>query len=176
MQKWKKISSKVILDHPRIKVIEDMVELPSGKITNYVQFENKGRTVTIIARNNEGKIWLQKEYSFPPNDEIYQFPGGLSPLNESAKVGANREFSEETNMFARKLEKLGDYYFNDRRTSLKCHVFLATDLVEKKTIGDDEENVEGLWLSEEEMEDMIREGRIKNVGALAAWSLYKTKM
>ena len=52
MKKWKKLSSKIILDHPRLKVLEDMVELPNGKVTDYLRFENKGKAVTIICKNN----------------------------------------------------------------------------------------------------------------------------
>lgn len=33
---WKKISSKVLLEHPRLTVVEDTVLLPNGTEVNYL--------------------------------------------------------------------------------------------------------------------------------------------
>jgi len=175
MQNWKKISSKVILDHPRMKVVEDIVELPSGKITDYVRYGNEGEVVTIICRNNDNKILLQKEYSYPPNEELYQFPGGFVPKNEETEIGANRELMEEAKYRANKLSIIGSYFVNNRKSDVVCSVFLGTDLNEEARNGDEEEIIESYWFNELEIDEMIRVGEIRNVSVLAAWSLYKLK-
>jgi len=175
MQKWKKISSKVILDHSRLKVLEDTVELPNGKVTDYLKFENKGNAATIICLNKESKFLLQTEYSYPPNEILFQFPGGFVPLGEEIEIGANRELMEEAKYRARTLTLLGSYLSNNRRTEAICYVFLATDLIEEGKQEDEEENIESYWFTEDEINEKVKNNEIRNGSVLAAWALYKVK-
>jgi len=172
---WKKIASKILLDHPRLKALEDEVELPSGQKTQYLKFDSGGNAVTIIAINKEGKILLQKEYSYPPNEELYQFPGGLVPEGENLLIGANRELMEEAGLKANSLVELGAYYTNNRRSHQRMHVYLGRDLVEEKLKGDVEEDIKSYWFSEEEIGSLIKNGELKHYSVLSAWSLYKLK-
>lgn len=172
---WKKLSSQTLLDHPRLKVIEDEVELPNGHKTQYLRFDSSGNAATIIAINDENKFLLQKEYSYPPNEDLYQFPGGFVPNGENIEIGANRELMEEADLKANILIELGSYYTNNRRSSGKMYVYLAKDLQEESLPGDLEENIESYWLSETEIDELIKNGEIKNYSVLAAWTLYKLK-
>lgn len=128
---WKKISSKILLDHPRIKVVEDRVKLPGGLVITYVRTPGRGNAATVICQQG-GKTLLQREYSYPPNKMIYQFPGGFVPKGENIRKGANRELMEESGLRAGKLNLLGKYLVNNRRSNSYMYVFLATDLKEKK--------------------------------------------
>lgn len=175
MQSWKKISSKVILDHPRIKVVEDMVELPNGKTTDYVRFESRGDSTTVICVNNEGKFLLQREYTYPSNSILVQFPGGFVSEGESVEAGANRELMEESKLQAGKLVLLGNYLSNNRKSKTMCYVFLAVDLIEGVRQEDDQEFIENFWASEEEIVTMIKNNEIKDGSMLAAWALYKNQ-
>ena len=170
---WKKISSKVLLDHPRLTVVEDEVRLPDGSTTKYIHTPGKGSAATIICKRN-GKILLQREYSYPPNKLIYQFPGGFVPKDEDVKKGANRELMEEAGLRAGKLRLLGKYLVNNRRSNSYMYVFLATNLKEKKLDGDVEEDIESFWLAESKIDQMVKEGEIINSYALASWALYKS--
>ena len=55
IQKWRKISSRHILDHPRMQLVEDEVELPSGKKIQYLRQEYSGRggVIVICAERSE---------------------------------------------------------------------------------------------------------------------------
>jgi len=172
---WKKIASKILLDHPRLKVLEDEVELPNGHTTQYLKFETIGNGVTVIAVNSEGKILLQKEYSYPTDEELYQFPGGFVPLGEDLLHGANRELMEEADLKANHLVELGSYYMNNRRSNSKMYVYLGLDLQSESLAGDLEEDIQSYWFSEAEIEELIKNSEIKNFSVLAAWSLYKLK-
>lgn len=172
---WKKLSSKLILDHSRLQVFEDEVELPDGHQTKYLKFGSNGAATTIIAINSENKILLQKEYSYPVDEELYQFPGGFVPEGEGLLVGANRELMEEADLKANSLVELGAYYVNNRRSNMQMHVYLGKDLVEEELKGDTEEDIKSYWFLEEEIDELIKSGEIKNYSVLAAWSLYKIK-
>jgi len=55
------------------------------------------------------------------------------------------------------------------------YAYLATDLQEESLKGDLEENIENFWFSENEIETIIKNGKIINCHVLAAWSLYKVR-
>lgn len=173
--KWKKISTKVVFDNPRLKILEDRVLLPNKQEIQYLKFAPSAEAVTIIAINRDGKILLQKEYSYPPDKELYQFPGGSVLNKESLKTGANRELMEESGLKAGKLKFLGYYFINNRRSNQKMYVYLAKDLIVKKINGDVEEDIKNYWFSEEQIDVLIRNNKIENYSLLSAWILYKLK-
>lgn len=172
---WKTLSSKEIFKHPRIVLIEDEVVLPNNKKTTYLKFKQLGNQATLICKNDSGKILLQKEYSHPSESELYQFPGGGISLDEDIETGANRELMEEEKIRAKTLTPLGFYYPNDRRSTTKNYVFLATDLEKADLPGDIEEIIESTWLTEKEIDEMIARNKIMNASTLSAWSLYKAR-
>ena len=172
---WKKISSKKLFTHPRITLVEDEVGLPSGKTTQYLRFENTGTGAMVIAQRNDGKILVQKEYSYPVDEKLYQFPGGGVEQGESLKVGAARELAEEGGYKANLMKELGWFYVNNRRTDSKIHTFFASDLSEHKLPHDDEEEFESFWFTESEIDELIKNGGVTNYSLLAGWALYKAK-
>jgi ADP-ribose pyrophosphatase len=173
---WKTLSSKEIFSHPRLSLVEDEIVLPNGYKTTYLKYKDDGRSaVTIIAKREDGKILLQKEYSYPPKQKLFQFPGGLVPPDEKPELGANRELMEEAGLMANKLELLGSYLVNNRRSAAKMFVYLATELEAKYLKCDPEEDIESFWFFEAEIERMIKDDEINNCHVLTAWCLYKIK-
>ena len=131
--------------------------------------------VTVVCRHSDGKILLQKEYSYPPNQKLFQFPGGGVPADEKPENGAIRELREESGFRANKLKLLGSYLENNRRSTAKFYVFLGTNLVKDPLPADEVEDIESFWFSEDEIENMIASGKIINAHVLTAWTLYKVK-
>lgn len=173
---WKTISSKEVFNHPRLSLVEDEINLPNGVKTTYLKYKDDGScAVTIITKRDDGKILLQTEYSYPPNQKLFQFPGGHVPQDEKPEVGANRELMEEASVMANKLKLLGSYLTNNRRSAKKMVVYLATDLKDKSLTGDPEEDIESFWFSEDEISKMIKNDKISNCHVLASWCLYKMK-
>jgi len=155
-------------------VYEDEVELPSGIKTSYIRIDKIKDVAMIIPVNTEGKIFVQKEYSYPPDEWLYQFPGGGLEPSESPKDGAIRELSEEANLTGN-LHELGWFYVDNRRKSSKFYVYVATNLTEMIGEKDDEEEFINFWFSEAEIEKLIQTGEMKNYSFLAGWALYKSK-
>lgn len=167
---WKKLSSKKILDHPRLKVYEDIVELPNGHQTDYVYFKNRD-AATVIAINGQGKILLQKEYSYPPNEWLFQFPGGALEEGEAPEHGAARELAEEGQLKGY-LEQIGWFYISNRRGSHKMFIFVAKNLEPAPTENDAEEEFEDFWLTPDEINQKIKNNEIHNYSTLAAWAFF----
>lgn len=172
---WKTISSNTIFNHPRLSLIEDEVLLPNGHRTNYLKYKDDGSSAATIIVVKDNKVLIQREYSYPSNQKLFQFPGGGVLASEKPEVGANRELMEEAGFQANSLKLLGSYLMNNRRSTQRMYVFLATDLVEQSLNKDPEEELESFWFSEDEVSRMIKDGDIINVHSLASWCLYKNQ-
>jgi ADP-ribose pyrophosphatase len=173
IKKWKFISRQSLLDHPRMKIVEDSVELPDGKVTQYIREAPVDySSVTIISINHEGEILVQQEYSYPPNQVMYQLPGGKLNIGEDIIIAANRELSEESGYIAVSNSNTGFYYVNNRRSNAKQHVVVCKDLKEHKLQQDDEEFIESKWLSRDAVRSLINDGKIVNINMLAALQLF----
>lgn len=120
---WKCLDSKVLLDHPRITVVEDTVQLPSGHITAYVHLASGSDAVTVICLRG-GAILLQREFSYPVGEVLLQFPGGKIEGDETPEQAAARELKEESGFAFSRCETLGWCYGNNRRSDQKCTWFL----------------------------------------------------
>lgn len=172
---WKKISETLVLSHPRLKAYIDTAELPSGHIVDdYLRFITPS-AASVIAVNN-GKILVQKEYSYPPNEWLYQFPGGAVEPNEDPADGARRELNEEAGIIAKYLRPIGSFYQNNRRSNSKFYVYIGTDLENissEKLPSDTEEVFETYWFTETEIDHMIARGEISTQSFLASWALFK---
>lgn len=170
---WKKLSSKILFEHPRITLVEDYVELPTGDRVKYLKYKGNGGAATIIARKGN-KILLGKEYSYPPNKELLQFPGGSIDINKDLSEEANRELAEESGYRGKSCKLIGKYLMDNRRSDDYMYVFIAEELEEYSKEGDVEEDIENVWLTEKEIDDLINSGEIENSHVLASWSLFKS--
>ena len=172
---WKKLGTKTLFEHPRLTIIEDEVELPDGKKTNYLLYAGLKSYVTVIAKQDD-KIMLIREYSYPHNEWLWQFAEGDIEAGEEPIDGAKRELQEEAGLDAQTLSQIGLNYDHHRRTARKDYIFIATELTEATgMVGDDEEQgIEIKWFTVSEVNNMVKEGKILQKNALAAWALFLT--
>jgi len=173
IQRWKFINRKLLLDHPRMKIVEDEVELPNGKYTTYIrQNPTNHYSMAAIAINDKNEILLQKEYSYPPDDVMYQLPGGHADNDEDIIEATNRELSEESGYIASDCKVIGSFYVDNRRSDSKQYVVVCKNLKEHKLQHDDEEFIENYWVSYDAIKDLIKNGEITNINMLAAMQIF----
>jgi ADP-ribose pyrophosphatase len=174
---YKTISSRTLLTHPRLTVVEDTIELPDGQTGEYVRFAHQD-AVSLIVRGADGRLLIQQEYSYVPNRRLYQLPGGGVEASETAERAARRELAEETGLAASCLTLLGSYFIDHRRSAGQMYVFLATNLaaLAENEVRRDvyEVDLSHEWKTEREVADLIAGGSVMNVHFLAAWTLYRS--
>lgn len=168
---WKQIKTNILFKHPRLTLVEDDVQLTSGKIIQYLRYDNLRDAAMIICFKNS-QLLIQKEYSYPTKESLYQFPGGAIEKGESPAEAARRELHEEANLLADSLNPLGNFYIDNRRSDAKMYVFLAIDPKEHNGKPDDEEDITSEWVNIVDFEQKIQKGEIRNFSMLAAWSLF----
>ena len=127
------------------------IELPDGRKAKREVIRH-GNAVAIIARRPDGKFVFVKQYRKAAEEALIEaIAGGLEP-GEDPVEGAKRETAEETGYEV---------------TSIK---FLTTIIC---TPGYCEERIYPVILSEQEVEDGIRNGTIFASKTLSAWLCWK---
>lgn len=172
LKKWKRLSTRIVSSNPYSKLEEDVVLLPNGKKKKYYLSNRDRLAVSIVAEDARGRILIQKEYRYPVDRVVYEFPGGMVDRGESPLHGAKREFEEETGFTARAWKKLGTYFGSPSRTNLVFHVYFATGLVQRGSNPDDAEFLEHEWISKNQLHSLAKSGTMTSQTMIASAFLY----
>lgn len=176
IQKWQQLKSTTVFEHPRMTLVEDDVQLPTGKVIKYLRQVYRGNGGVIIICIKDGKLLLQQEYSYPVNEVLHQFPGGRIEEGETYEEAATRELAEESKLAMKNPVYLGWFYPDNRRTNAKLHVVFGDEIVtDASKSADEEEFIHTVWLPVDEFKDKIRNGEITNYAVLAAWTLFTAR-
>lgn len=172
LQAWKTLRRTLLLDRtPWLKVYEDDVELPSGKVVEgYIHLQTPGYAM-IVPVNDDGEIGLIKSYKRGVDDTDMQPPAGV--LEEDFPVeSAKHELLEETGCQADEWIWLGEVVLHGNYGGGKAHFFLATGChqIQDPDSGDLEEQ-ELIWLPIEQVYNRFRDGEFQQMGATAALGL-----
>jgi ADP-ribose pyrophosphatase len=172
---WQVVSTKSLLEHDKITVLEDVVQLPNGKQTKYVYLPSKEDSVIIIALNEQKDLLLQREYSHPPKKIMWQLPGGSIRPGESIITAARRELAEESGYDAKAVTVIGNFYVNNRKSNKVQHIVVCEQLYRHNLKSDPDEFIDSFWLAELKVKQMIANNEIDNINFLAALSIWFTK-
>lgn len=167
--------SKVIFEHPRLTLIEDIVVLPSGQEISYLRYKPHRDYPTIIPCDKKNRFLMLHEYAYPINQVLLQFPEGDSHEGEAVEVAAARELQEEAGLKAAKLTAIGYSLREHRRSTTKNFIVLAEGLSETVPDGGDEEEAgtTAVWLTEAEVWSKIAKGEVIQKNTLTAWAIYQ---
>lgn len=142
--KWKKIKTEEEYKGKRVHVRLDYFRLPDGKETQYSVLD-RGEVVAVLAITPENEVLLVEQFR-PAVDEItLDLPGGRVETwnKEDPASAALRELEEETGYCAKKIERMGSFFYPDSgRSDQKRHLFIATSLVKSSKKLDSEEIIE----------------------------------
>jgi ADP-ribose pyrophosphatase len=173
IKKWQTVSSRLLVDHEQLRVIEDVVKLPNGRQSIYVRHASvSNHSVATIAVNDKKEILIQREYSYPPNKVMWQLPGGKMEDKETIEIAALRELAEESGYSAKKTTVLGSFFVHNRLSDRQQYVVLCSNIYEHSLPEDDDEFIESVWLPELTIKHMITEGEFDNINLLAGLNLW----
>ena len=181
---WRTRESRVLLEHERIRVVEDSVTLPTGGETAWLRFEKLDDFVSVICLRggasggeSEGEggreVLVAAQYNHSVQRAVTEFPGGVVDDHETPLQAAHRELEEETGLRARIMTPLGSFLVNPRRTPIQGFVFVAEGFSEGDARPEPEEFIDLEWLSLTDFEERLRGGEAVNGNLLAAWTLFR---
>jgi ADP-ribose pyrophosphatase len=154
-------------------LVEDEVQLPTGDRILYLrQPPGAAAAVGIVALSDAGQLLIQREYSYPPDEVLWQLPGGGIEPGEDVDTAARRELSEESGFTAGRVDVIGAIYLDNRRSDALLHVAVCTDLQPRQLPADQAEFIDSSWLAVDEVHALIRDGQVRNITMLAALNLW----
>ncbi|WP_041739983.1 NUDIX hydrolase [Calothrix sp. PCC 6303] len=127
----------------------------------------------VIPVTNEGKLVLVRQYRFAVGGRVLEFPAGtIEPMEEPLET-VKREIQEETGFSANKWQKLGEFILAPGYSDEIIYAFLAQDLtkLEMPPQQDDDEDIEVLCWTPQELEKAILEGQPVDAKSISSFFL-----
>lgn len=97
--------------------------------------------VAIVARDDDGQIFLVRQYRAGAHATILEVPAGVLEDGEDLLTGAQRELQEEIGYRAEHWERLGSIYTSPGFLTEVIHLLLATGLSPARLPGDVDEDI-----------------------------------
>ena len=169
----KKLSSEVVYDGKIFQVTKDDVLCPNGQEAIREIVHHRGG-VAILFKVDD-KFIFEKQYRYALQEEIIEMPAGKLEKGEAPLEAAKRELLEETGYRPLEMIHLGDSYPTGGYSSEVIHLYYCPKAVKEERHLDQDENIELIYLTLEEIEKMIADNTIKDSKTVAAIHLYKAK-
>lgn len=124
----------------------------------------------------DGKLILVRQYRFAVQGRLLEFPAGTVETNEEPWETVQREIEEETGYRAHKWDKLGEFFLAPGYSDEIIYAFLARDLEKLETPPpqEDDEDIEILFLTPEELQIAILEGQPVDAKTIASFFLARS--
>jgi len=168
----KLISSKEVYKCSLFSVTEDHATDGKGYEIHRSIVRHAGSAV-MMAVDAKKRILLVRQYRLPAKQFIWELPAGRLDPGESPLRAAKRELVEETGYRARKWKKLVTFYASPGYVGEKMTIFLATELTEGEAQPMDDEKIECRWFSADEIDSMLRSGKIMDGKTMIGYFTWK---
>ena len=174
-KKEKTVKSEQIYDGKVIKVRRDTVICPNG-LSSIREIVSHHGGVGILIKVND-KFIIERQYRYAFDEEMYELPAGKLEDNENDPLeAAKREMLEETGYRPLEIIHLGDMYPTCGYSNEIIHLYYSDKHIKEERHLDSDEFIDLMFVSLDELEQMIKDGLIKDSKILSAFSLYKTKI
>ena len=100
------LGSEIVLHGRFLQVQRDLVQLPDGNQATREYIVHPG-AVMVIAQMDDGCFVMERQYRYPVQRVMIEFPAGKLDLGESGLDCAQRELLEETGFTAREWARAG---------------------------------------------------------------------
>lgn len=171
MSEWKKLSEKIVYENAWTKVREDQVIQPGGKPGVYgVVLRKQG--VGILAINDQGQIFVQRDYKYPIDKFLLNIPAGGAESEDEILDSAKRELKEESGLTARKWTKLGSFYTSPGLSDEFATLYLAQELTQGAMEHEGTETlIDQQWMEPKELYRMLDAGELEDPYFIVALAL-----
>ncbi len=159
------------IDASKIRFEINRIELPIGATGTFGIIRHPGAALAVPI-TNQGKIILLRQYRFAVSRRILEFPAGTLESEEDPLTAIQRELQEESGYSASKWDSLGVMLPCPGYSDEVIHMYLARNLnlLNEKPPGDEDEDIEVIELTSNELEQLIASGEEALDGkSITAW-------
>lgn len=176
---WKIKESSTAYKNSRIEVVEHQVIRPDGKEDIFALVRLLSGAC-ILPIDNEGNVYLNKEYRFALENYSIEMPGGAIDGEELPLTAAKRELKEELGIEAEEWVPLGNFEPGTSIIKATAHLFVAKKLAFSEPHQDSTEQIQMVKVPFNEAVRMVMDGEIKHGASclliLKAKELFKDKV
>lgn len=157
-----------------------VVDLVDGGGGNYYTYErvleqNSGAAV-VLPITPDGRIVLLKQFRHALREEQLQLPRGFGTQKMSASENARKEAGEEIGVDDEAPIELGTVVANSGLSGVRVKVFLFRIHDDYRVVYGKEGIVDARAYTNDEIDELIKNGEITDGFTLSALTLYRTKM
>lgn len=172
--KEKTLSTKKVYTCNILDVDEDKVLLSNNKEALRVVINHNGGAC-VLPVTKDRQIILTKQYRYPVKDYSIEIPAGKKDdINEPGIECVKRELEEETNYQSKNIIPLYSSYNAIGYSNELIDMYLALDcyLVDNPLPSDEDEFIEVLILSVDDVQELIKNNTIKDMKTILAFNTY----
>jgi len=168
----KTISKKTLFEGRILSLDIHEVELSGGRVGTR-EIIRHGAAVAVVARRRDGRFVFIRQFRKAMERMCFEVMAGNVDPGEAAQAAAIRELKEETGYIPDSIRFLSSIYPSMGYCTERIDIFYADVHEPGETDFDHDENIETVLVTEEEMDTMIRAGKVEDAKTLAAWALWK---
>ncbi|WP_425666906.1 NUDIX hydrolase [Vibrio tubiashii] len=166
-------TTKTIHSWKRISLIEESILLPNGKKIAHTTISHPGAAV-ILPIDENGHIIVINQYRPSLKKWLLELPAGTLESDEPIESCAHRELEEETGYSAKSMVSLGQVTPLAGFCDEIQYLFVAKQLTQTKRYQcDEDEVIDVLSLSVEQLEQKVIDGEITDAKTIACLSKAK---
>lgn len=129
--------------------------------------------VAMLPIDDKGRIIFVEQWRRSIKHILLEIPAGTLEEGEDPKACAARELQEEIGYAAKQLTLLGSIYSSPGFSNERIEIFLAEGLTPSKRLADDSESIDVVHYTLEEIDILIKDGKIHDAKTLSALMLYR---
>ncbi|SFN13835.1 ADP-ribose pyrophosphatase [Formivibrio citricus] len=151
------LDSRRVFDGNLLHINCDRVRLPDGGQVDREYVVHPG-AVMILPVLDDGRLLMERQYRYPLKQVVVEFPAGKIDPGEDTLACAQRELQEETGYSASEWEYLGAFHPLVSYSDEIIHIYRARGLTAGATNLDEEEFVEIVPMSLDQLKAGILDG------------------
>jgi len=172
-----RVDSETVFEGNLLHVRRDRVRLPNGREATREYVVHPG-AVLIVPILPDGRLVLERQYRYPVDRVMLEFPAGKIDPHETPLATAQRELTEETGYAAGVWKRMGVIHPSVGYSSEAIEMYVATGLTHVGAQLDDGEFLDVVSMTEDELLAAFDRGEVtdaKTIAALFAWHRHRER-
>lgn len=161
----RRVDSRVVYQGHFLKVMQDRVSLPDGSQASREYIVHSG-AVMIVPILDDGRLVVERQYRYPMQRVMLEFPAGKLDLREDPFECARRELAEETGFTAREWARAGCLHNAIAYSDERIEIWFARGLVAGDRRLDAGEFLDVGRLTADELESAAVQGELTDAKTL----------